>query len=130
MAIIRERAAGTHSIILSARVTHFYNIMKFSQTCAIVGSFTCAIAAPIISRQHNNQTQAPVVINDGDILNYALTLELLEGQFYRDALKNFTDADFDAAGFPGVREEIVQIAEQEEAHATFLSGTCGLKLRC
>lgn len=60
-------------------------------------------------------------LNDGVILNYALTLEYLEAQFYKEALANYTEADFDAANFTGVRNDIVEIGAQEEAHAVFLS---------
>jgi len=60
-------------------------------------------------------------LNDGVILNYALTLEYLEAQFYKEALANYTEADFDAANFTGVRKDIVEIGAQEQAHAVFLS---------
>ena len=71
-----------------------------------------------------NQTQT---IDDGVILNYALTLEFLEAQFYQEALTCFCEADFEAAGFVGVRSEIVQIANHEQAHAEFLSCTRSFK---
>jgi hypothetical protein len=71
-----------------------------------------AFAMPLEKRQ---------AVNDGTILNYALTLEYLEAYFYQQALANYSEADFDAAGFSGVRKNIVQIGAHEQAHVTFLS---------
>jgi Ferritin-like domain len=71
-----------------------------------------AFALPLEKRQ---------AVNDGSILNYALTLEYLEAFFYQQALANYTEADFDAAGFSGVRKNIVQIGAHEQAHVNFLS---------
>ena len=88
--------------------------MKFVQTCAFAASFGIALASPVLKRQ---------ALNDGVILNYALTLEYLEAAFYKEALANYTEADFEAAGFYGVRENIVAIGGHEQTHATFLSST-------
>jgi hypothetical protein len=76
---------------------------------AFVGA---AFAMPLEKRQ---------AVNDGSILNYALTLEYLEAYFYQQALANYSEADFDAAGFSGVRQNIVQIGAHEQAHVNFLS---------
>ena len=73
-----------------------------------------ALAAPVEKLQYTDI--------DGAILNYALTLEYLEAAFYKEALANYTEADFDGAGFVGVRENIVQIGGHEQTHATFLAG--------
>jgi hypothetical protein len=88
--------------------------MKFIQTCALAASaVSLALAAPVEKRQ---------AIIDGAILNYALTLEYLEAQFYKEAMANYSEAAFDAAGFPGLREFIEEIGAHEQAHATFLAG--------
>jgi rubrerythrin len=87
--------------------------MKFVQTAALAACASVAIAGPVAKRQ---------AINDGIILNFALTLEFLEAQFYKEALANYTDADFTAAGFPGVRDIITEVAADEQAHVDFLVG--------
>lgn len=46
------------------------------------------------------RVSAPIV-DDGIILNFALTLEFLQRAFYEGALAQFTQADFVAAGFEG-----------------------------
>ena len=88
--------------------------MKFAQTCALAASFGVALASPVVKRQ---------AINDGEILNYALTLEYLEAAFYKEGLANYTEADFEAAGFYGVRDDVVAIGGHEQTHATFLNST-------
>jgi hypothetical protein len=88
--------------------------MKIIQTCALVASLTLVSCAPL--------KRATTAIDDGVILNYALTLEFLEAQFYKDALANFSESDFVSAGFPGVREDIVTIGNDEQSHADFLVG--------
>ncbi|HYP12543.1 MAG TPA: ferritin-like domain-containing protein [Bryobacteraceae bacterium] len=45
------------------------------------------------------QTQAPSPANDLNILNYALTLELLEATFYTQGLARFSSADFMQGNF-------------------------------
>lgn len=88
--------------------------MHFSQaTIALVAAAGFATAAPV------EKTPA---INDGDILNYALTLEHLEDKFYRDGLKRFSKADFAAAGFDATFYSNVQkVSEDETTHVSFLT---------
>ncbi|KAG5917828.1 hypothetical protein E4U42_007104 [Claviceps africana] len=61
-------------------------------------------------------------LNDGIILNYALTLEHLEDTFYREGLakytaKDFADAGFDAAFFDNVKK----VSRDESDHVGFLT---------
>ncbi|KAK4086381.1 ferritin ribonucleotide reductase-like protein [Purpureocillium lilacinum] len=61
-------------------------------------------------------------INDGVILNYALTLEHLEDTFYRQGLANFTQDDFKAAGFDETfYGNVKKVSADETAHVGFLT---------
>jgi len=73
-----------------------------------------ALAIPVRKRAVN--------ITDGLILNYALTLEFLEAEFYREALAKFSEADFIFSGFSGVRENVERIFNDELAHVQILQG--------
>lgn len=62
--------------------------------------------------------------DDLDILNYALTLELLENAFYRDGLDALDEAAFEEAGRPAsVRPNLVDIGQHEADHVDFLTQT-------
>lgn len=66
--------------------------------------------------------QAAPQITDADILNYALTLEHLEDKFYREALANFTESDFAAAGFDSTfYNNLKEISSDETTHVSFLT---------
>jgi hypothetical protein len=67
--------------------------MRFSLLPLLAASL--AVAAPTEKRA---DFAAPPG-GDVTILNYALTLEYLERAFYAGGLKNFTQAQFVAAGF-------------------------------
>ncbi|WRT69285.1 uncharacterized protein IL334_006269 [Kwoniella shivajii] len=63
---------------------------------------------------------------DTQVLQYALTLENLEKTLYADALSQFDDAAFEAAGYPSwVRGRYEQIAGHESDHVSLLSGALG-----
>lgn len=59
-----------------------------------------------------------------DVLNYALTLEHLEANFYRTYNQEFSAADIEAAGFgSNVRGRLESIEAHEEAHVDALVST-------
>jgi hypothetical protein len=85
-------------------------------------TFFAATALAALASAGPVKRQAPA-ITDGDILNYALTLEHLEDTFYREALAKYTSADFVAAGFTDEQyQRIKTISGDEETHVSFLTG--------
>lgn len=63
---------------------------------------------------------------DTQILQFAMTLELLENAFYTQGLSMFNESDFEAAGFPfWVRNRFEQIAEHEATHVDLLRSILG-----
>lgn len=61
-------------------------------------------------------------VTDADILNYALTLEHLEDTFYQEGLKNFTQAQFAAAGFGSTfYSNLLEVSSDEKTHVAFLT---------
>jgi len=81
---------------------------------AAVAGLAAAAPAPISKRAS--------AINDGVILNYALTLEHLEDVFYKQALANYTQADFVAAGFADpFYANLKEVSADEAEHVKFLT---------
>lgn len=84
-------------------------------TLAALATAGLATAAPAINKRQN-------AINDGVILNYALTLEHLEDTFYQQGLSNFTEQDFTDAGFTSdFYANIKKVSADETAHVDFLT---------
>jgi hypothetical protein len=80
--------------------------------------FTLASASVVEKRQS--------AINDGVVLNYALTLEHLENAFYRGGLARFSQADFLAAGFSqNFYNNLRKVASDEATHVNFLTSALG-----
>jgi rubrerythrin len=64
--------------------------------------------------------------NDIQILNFALSLELLDSRFFVEGLNNFTAEDFEEAGFPNTTLDfITRIRDNELAHASALQSAIG-----
>lgn len=86
------------------------------------GSFGVAALVAAMGSAVQAAPMPPPGINDAVILNYALTLEHLEDTFYRQALQNFTEADFMAAGFDSFFYQRVQdLSTDEKTHVDFLT---------
>ena len=66
------------------------------------------------------------------LADFAHTLELLESEFYTQALAKFSDVDFTNAGFvsPQIPAQLFQVIQRDEAaHATFLEVRIALQYR-
>jgi hypothetical protein len=93
--------------------------MKFSTS--LTGAL--ALSGTTLAAALPKRTTYSGVVTDGDVLNYALTLEHLEDKFYRDGLMNFTQAQFAAAGFDATfYRNLKEISYDETTHVSFLTG--------
>ncbi|KAL8651160.1 MAG: hypothetical protein Q9210_003414 [Variospora velana] len=80
-----------------------------------------ALAAIAVAAPAKNKSAAPE-LTDGDILNYALTLEHLENKFYREVLEKFSESDFAAAGYDSTfYNNLQEISSDEMTHVSFLT---------
>jgi hypothetical protein len=87
----------------------------------LASSFTGALAlsgtslAAVLSKRAGTVT-------DGDVLNYALTLEHLEDKFYREGLAKFSQQQFADAGFDATfYKNLKEISKDETTHVSFLT---------
>lgn len=88
--------------------------MRYS-TLLTAGLSGALVAAAPVEKRATGPT-------DAQILNYALTLEHLENNFYKQGLANFTQAQFAAAGFNATFYKNLQtIAMDESTHVSFLT---------
>lgn len=95
--------------------------MKFSSTVAAALALGLTFASPI-EVQKRDTVYTPKV-DDGIILNYALTLEYLERKFYQEALQKFSRDDFKQAGFADpFYDNLLEIYEDEKTHVTVIDG--------
>jgi len=90
--------------------------MRFSTVfvaMAAIATATITTAAPT-PKSSNNQTLT--------ILNYALSLEHLEAEFYKQGLAKFNESDFTNGGFNAtVRDRFSDIGDQENTHVMALT---------
>ncbi|KAL8783427.1 MAG: hypothetical protein Q9213_004627 [Squamulea squamosa] len=82
-----------------------------------------AVAAAAPAKNHLLALrQAAPAITDADILNYALTLEHLEDNFYRQVLDKFSEGDFESAGFQApFYANLKTVSKDESTHVSFLT---------
>lgn len=94
--------------------------MKFSSSLIAALVAGLSVATPIYD--NTNVVKSPKV-DDGIILNYALTLEFLERKFYQEALAKFTKHDFQKAGFADpFYKNLQEIYVDEKTHVDFIAG--------
>jgi len=83
-----------------------------------------ALAAPLLASVSAAPVRrAPLDPINAVVFNFAHTLELLESEFYAQALAKFRDVDFTNAGFvsPQIPTQLFQVIQRDEAaHAAFL----------
>ncbi|KAK0636273.1 ferritin-like domain-containing protein [Bombardia bombarda] len=73
--------------------------------------------------KRQNAAAAAAGLTDVDILQFALTLELLEEAFYREGFAKFPATDFSALGLaPEQLTDLTQIGKTEEQHVILLQG--------
>jgi len=85
--------------------------MLYTTLLILAGSMT-AFTAPVLTRRANN---------DLLVLQFANVLEQFENGFYSQALLQFQDSDFTAAGFSSSQiplEQLTVIQSDEQAHVT------------
>ncbi|KAG5985208.1 hypothetical protein E4U55_000453 [Claviceps digitariae] len=85
-------------------------LVSIASILAVAGAVS---ATPLVKRDG---------LNDGIILNYALTLEHLEDTFYREGLAKYTEKDFADAGFDATfYNNVKRVAGDESEHVGFLT---------
>lgn len=92
-------------------------------------SFTALLLAPLvlagpIATSPKWKRQALDAM-DFQIVNLARNLESLELNYWNQGLDNFTDADFNNAGYKGFRTYLELFRDQEIAHFTVLNAAAG-----
>jgi len=103
---------------------HFSNIVMAIMAAVSLVS-TSTLAAPTPSSSTSASSPSPtsnVTAANIKILNYALTLEHLEAEFYKAGLAKFNASAFTSAGFDAkVRDRFVHIGQHENSHVTTLT---------
>ncbi|KAK4685618.1 hypothetical protein P7C73_g4526, partial [Tremellales sp. Uapishka_1] len=94
--------------------------MRFFAASLLAGM---AVASPILTS--TKWTPRALDNMDFQIVNLARNLESLELNLWNQGLKNFTDADFSAAGFDNFIPYLTLFRDQEIAHFTILNEAAG-----
>lgn len=103
--------------------------MRFSLSLAAIGLLaSSALGADSTSDRMAvvKSKRATAGPTDVEILNYALTLEYLERDFYAEGLAKFNKVAFRKAGYPAyIRQRFEEIAAQEKTHVAYLAEALG-----
>ncbi|KAF1988049.1 hypothetical protein K402DRAFT_374675 [Aulographum hederae CBS 113979] len=90
---------------------------------AYLSVFSALASSVVAVPAGQKEKRAEYTVNDGLVLNYALTLEHLEGKFYREGLQNFTKQNFLDAGYNETfYNNLLEISYDETQHVSFLTG--------
>ncbi|KAG0279288.1 hypothetical protein BGZ95_001710 [Linnemannia exigua] len=94
-----------------------FSLVSIASTLAATASVLSVMAAPVKLAKRDTAS-------DIGVLNYALTLEHLETEFYVEGLRKFSDANFKDANLDEeIRRRIVHIGEHEATHVKVLTST-------
>ncbi|WWD17716.1 hypothetical protein CI109_102157 [Kwoniella shandongensis] len=97
--------------------------MKTTILLTIAALASSAVATPVLLSKR--WSYGHIAGLDYSILNLARNLESLELAYWNQGLDNFTEADFEAAGYPGFRTYLELFRDQEIAHFTVLNDALG-----
>ncbi|WWD09572.1 hypothetical protein V865_007700 [Kwoniella europaea PYCC6329] len=98
--------------------------MKTSTSFTLTLAGLISVSANPIVRS-NKWKRADLQGLDYEIINLARNLESLELNYWNQGLKNFTESDFDNAGYKGFRQYLELFRDQEIAHFTVLNEAAG-----
>ncbi|WVQ62026.1 uncharacterized protein L199_000159 [Kwoniella botswanensis] len=98
--------------------------MKSSTSIALTLAGLVSVSANPIVRS-SKWKRADLQGLDYEIINLARNLESLELNYWNQGLKNFTESDFDNAGYKGFRQYLELFRDQEIAHFTVLNEAAG-----
>lgn len=83
-------------------------------------------ANPLFGRAEEATNSTSPSLNVTEVLQFALTLEHLESNFYQEALAKYDATAFEQAGFSAwVRGRFEQIGNHEQTHTAFLTEALG-----
>ncbi len=104
--------------LISSSVAHPLSTIEMSQ------QWSKGQGWPTADKNALKPTRYTGGMSDIDILHYALTLEHVQDAFYRQGLANYSQYEFQNAGFPDpFYDDLKQMSAEESEHVQFLSDT-------